>query len=110
MTVIINKLTSLNIAALQQAIDEGHIAPEAVKLAKSVAYFTGSPDDAHRVATEAKRGLVARHGSRQHPVASIHAVVRKTAHEARFAAEDRVIRSGGTMTEASVAGRAAQDI
>lgn len=111
MTVIITNLTGLNIAALQQALDEGHIDPKALKLAKTVAYFTGGPDDAHRVANGAKdRFKMLGKSSRSHPVSSLNAVIRKTGDEARFAAEDRVLRSGGTEAEAYEAGRAARGI
>lgn len=78
MTTKITGLTGLNIAALQQAIDEHHLSPE-VHLTKTTATFPTDAASAHTDLLVAKSALTEKHGGRGHPVASIHAVIRKLA-------------------------------
>ena len=76
----ITGLSSLQVAAIRQAKAEGYL-PSAITIQKTTATFRGEPAQALKDVTDAKAALAAAHGSRQHPVASFHAVVRKVARE-----------------------------
>lgn len=80
-TTKITNLTGLNTRAIEQAIAEGHLSPE-VKVTKTTATFPTDAATAHADLLAAKNALAATHGSRQHPVASIHAAIRKAAKAA----------------------------
>lgn len=76
----ITGLSSLQVAAIRQAKEEGYL-PTAITIQKTTATFLGYPADVLADVNTAKSALAAAHGSRQHPVASFHAVVRKVARE-----------------------------
>ena len=81
-TTKLTGLTSLQTQALAQAIAEGELhnpdrsVPD-VKLGKTTAEFPWPADETHDRLKWAKDGLTFRHGGRRHPVASLHAVIRK---------------------------------
>lgn len=74
----ITGLTGLQVMAIRQAKEEGFL-PEAITIQKTTATFLGTPAEALQAVGQAKAGLARAHGSRRHPVASFHAVVRKVA-------------------------------
>lgn len=75
-TTKITGLTGLNVAALEQAQREGILSPE-VKITKTTATFPWSPAETQVQFRYSKADMAAKHGSRQHPVAPLHAVERK---------------------------------
>lgn len=82
----ITGLTGLQIQALHQARTENLFpitdTDGQVVINKTTAVFPWDAETTARKVQEAKAGLVAAHGSRRHPVASFHAVVRKTTRAA----------------------------
>ena len=75
-------LTSLQTDALRQALDEKALtAPDgsasSVKVTATTATFPWPADETHDRLRWAKDDLIFRHGGRRHPVASLHAVIRK---------------------------------
>ena len=76
-TTKLTGLTGLNVNALQMALDEKALPAEGVVLGKTVATFPWDADETALRLRWAKDDLTFRHGSRQHPVASLHAVIRK---------------------------------
>lgn len=83
MPTKIARLTGLNVAAVEQALSEGHLtAPTTgtpIKITRTTIEFPWSPHYTLAELNKAKRSMVDQHGSRQHPVASLHAVIRKVA-------------------------------
>ena len=74
-------LSGLQTAALAQAVEE-HVLPSTVQVNKTTAVFPWDAATTHSSLLEVKAVLASRHGSRQHPVASLHAVIRKAAKAA----------------------------
>lgn len=77
----ITGLNSLQVDALRQAVEvipDSH-GPGNVVLTKTTASFPWNAARTHTLLLEAKASLASQHGSRQHPVASIHAPIRKAA-------------------------------
>lgn len=81
MSTKITNLTGLNIAAVEQALSEGHLTNPTtgtpIKITRTTITFPWSPHYTLTELNKAKASLIAAHGSRQHPVASLHAVIRK---------------------------------
>ena len=80
----ITGLNALQVDAIRQAIDvipDAH-GPGNIVLTKTTASFPWDAPRTHSILLDAKSALAAQHGSRRHPVASIHAVLRKAAKAA----------------------------
>lgn len=81
MPTKIARLTGLNVAAVEQALSERHltnpITGNPIKITRTTIEFPWSPHYTLAELNKAKASLIAAHGSRQHPVASLHAVIRK---------------------------------
>ena len=70
-------LTGLNIAALEEAHSNGYLPAETV-ITKTTATFPWAPDEtAQRLGYAKDRFIALGHSSRQHPVGSLNAVIRK---------------------------------
>ena len=74
-------LSGLQTAALAQAVEE-HVLPATVQVNKTTAVFPWDAATTHSSLLEVKAIMAAKHGSRQHPVASLHAGLRKAAKAA----------------------------
>lgn len=72
----ITRLTGLNVHALETAIAEGALSPD-VTVTKTTATFPWDANETTLHLRYAIDDLARTHGSRQHPVASLHAVARK---------------------------------
>ncbi|WNN95759.1 hypothetical protein SEA_FRIBS8_31 [Gordonia phage Fribs8] len=74
-TTKVTRLTGMNVSALAQAMDEADLKLDF--LSASVAIFPGTPAEAWKALDIAGGKLGNKYGRRGHPVASIHAVLRK---------------------------------
>lgn len=74
-TTKVTRLTGMNVSALAQAMDEADLKLDF--LSASVAIFPGTPTEAWKALDIAGGKLGNKYGRRGHPVASIHAVLRK---------------------------------
>ena len=76
----VTALTASNSAALAVAVEEAGLV--LAHLGKTTATFYGSPSEAWKMMDRAGGTLGNKYGRRGHPVASIHAVLRKLKTEA----------------------------
>lgn len=80
-TTKLTGLSGLQTRALREAVEEG-VLDSGVTVNKTTAVFPWTPAHTVDAVVKAKADLAAKYGSRQHPVASLHAVVRKAAKAA----------------------------
>lgn len=81
MTTKVIGLTGLNVDAVEQAFAEKHLPTPTtgtpVKFGRTTIEFPWSPHYTLSELRKAKLSMIDAHGGRTHPVASLHAVIRK---------------------------------
>lgn len=74
-TTKITKLTGMNVKALRETLTEDQA--KQVDIGATVVTFKMPQDDAYRLMCDVKDAAARKHGSKGHPVQSLHAIIRK---------------------------------